>query len=53
MAAWASQRSSKVATEPPASLAQPASRSRALSQAPVKIQGLCQMLTHSSRFFSL
>lgn len=53
MAAWASQRSSKVATEPSASLAQPASRSCALSQALVKIQGLCQMLTHSLRFFSL
>lgn len=40
-------------TEPPASLAQPSSQCQALSQAPVKIQGLCQMLKHSFRFSSL
>lgn len=39
--------------EPPASFAQPVSQCHALSQAPVRIQGLCQMLTHSFHFSSL
>lgn len=53
MAAWASWMNYKVGTEPPASSAQPSSQCRALSQALVKIQGLCQVLTHSLRFSSL
>lgn len=39
--------------EPPASFAQPFSQCHALSQAPVRIQGLCQMLAHSFHFSSL
>lgn len=44
---WAAERAQ---CQPPASLVQPSSQCHGLSQVPVKMQGLCQKLTHSLRF---